>query len=160
MYISSLKVDMFHLPLFLHLSVRYMLTLWYIRLCSHYFYPHLAEHHWSISNISILMKVKYLQGSQNWWRHCWRRNPGTMKHKPLQPAHVDGASFSFWYYFFSIFTTIYLHMESMQLRIAAKRIFWKKYMSDAFWFRSRILYLKWWNNNKCAASDDLFINLF
>lgn len=129
---------MFHSPLFLHLSIRYMLIFWNSRLYSHYFYAQPAEPHCSVSSISIVMKVKNLQGSLNSWLwHCQCQNTGSMKH-----IHTAKASSSQWrwllsfrllhfitvfYYFFSMFTTIYLYMESTQLRIAEKCNFWNKY---------------------------------
>lgn len=50
----------------------------------------------------------------------------------------------------------------MQLRIAENITFGiNARMSDTICFQSGILlYLKRWNNNKCAALEDLFINLF
>lgn len=138
MCISNLKVYMFHSPLFLHLSIRYRLIFWNSRLCSHNFYAQPAEPHCSISSISIVMKVKNLQGSLNSWLwHCQCQNTGWIKH--IHTAKASSSRWcwllSFWllhfitvfYYFFSMFTTIYLYMESTQLRIAEKCNFWYKY---------------------------------
>lgn len=158
---------MFHSPLFLHLSIRYMLIFWNSRLYSHYFYAQPAEPHCSVSSISIVMKVKNLQGSLNSWLwHCQCQNTGSMKH-----IHTAKASSSQWcwllsfrllhfitvfYYFFSMFTKA----RSWELQ---KNVTFgiNTRMSDTICFWSRILlYLNRWNINKCTASDDLFINLF
>ena len=138
---------MFHLPLFLHLSIRYMLIFWNTRFRSHYFYAHLGEPHCSISSISILMKVKNLQGSLNsqlrhWMPKHWNDEAHTAKASSSRWCWLLSFRLlhfiTFFYYFFSIFTTIHLLMESMHLRIAEKCNFWNKYTHVR-----RHLFLKW-----------------
>lgn len=97
--------------------------------------------------------------------------PWTVKHVRWKPVHPDGADISV----FSCYTSLHFSTTSfpyLQLFICIwkargwelqKKITFGIHtrMSDAIWFGSGILlYLKWWNNNKCEASDDLFINLF
>ena len=153
MYISNPKMYMFHLPLFLDPSTRYMLVFWNTRLCSGCFYAHLGEPHCSISSISQL-----------WWR--WR-----IRQAACTPGRDTAADFTVFGCYVSLhFSTtsfpylqLFICIRKARSSELQKNITFgiKTHMSDAICFWSGILlYLKWWNNSTCAASDDLFINLF